>query len=390
LVGTHEDGHSVSGNVAYSPMASQFIFTVCQVGAEPTLKKEITRVHPELRFAFSRPGFVTFKSENPLEADFELNSVFARAYGLSLGKSDLGTLETLVKDTAQVLQDYQKYNEKSGKLRLHIWERDQHKPGEEPKDFKPGAWKAAVFTKIKQMPEYSELFADGAEARPGEMVLDLVAVEEDQIWAGAHIHTEFHPRWPGGAPPIALPPEAPSRAFLKLEEALLWSEISVRPEDVAVEIGSAPGGASYALLKRGLNVVGIDPAEMDPRVLAFGEDRFFHMKQTIASTRREDLPDLVQWLLLDMNVAPSITLFQVDRLQARMRSTLLGVLLTIKLNEWKTADEIPDMLAHIKAMGMEEVRATQLATNKQEIFVYGLTRRGLGRKQSQFNQPRQK
>jgi 23S rRNA (cytidine2498-2'-O)-methyltransferase len=377
----------VSGNVAYSVMASQFIFTVCQVGAEAVLKKEIARNHPELRFAFSRPGFVTFKSEKPLAADIELNSLFARAYGLSLGKSDLGAVEKLVTDTAQVLQDLK---EKSGKLRLHIWERDQHKPGEEPKDFQPGVWKAAVFNKIKLMPEFGDLFADGAEARPGEMVLDLVVVEENQIWAGGHVHTENHPRWPGGAPAISLPPEAPSRAYLKLEEALLWSDISVKPEDIAVEIGSAPGGASYALLKRGLNVVGIDPGEMDPRVLAFGEDRFFHMKQTVASTRREDLPDIVHWLLLDMNVAPNITLYQIDRLQARMKSTLLGVLLTIKLNEWKIADEIPDMLEHIRAMGMEEVRATQLATNKQEIFIYGLTRRGLGRKQSQFNSMRKR
>lgn len=370
--------------------SSPFLFTVCQVGAEPALKKEITRDYPGLRFAFSRPGFITFKSESPLAADFELKSVFARAYGLSLGKGDFASVEQLVLDAIKTLQDANTDSTSNGgraarsKLRLHVWERDQHKPGEEPKDFQPGAWKATLFGKLKQMPEFASLFLEGAEACPGELVLDVIAVDENQVWIGAHVHTQAHARWPGGAPPIALPPEAPSRAYLKLEEALHWSEISVRAEDIAVEIGSAPGGASYALLKRGLHVVGIDPGEMDPRVLAFGEDRFFHMKQPVASVRREDLPDIVHWLLLDMNVAPNITLYQIDRLQARMKSSLLGVLLTVKLNEWKMADEIPQYLEHIRAMGMKDVGATQLATNKQEIFVYGLTAKGLTRKQSQF------
>ena len=37
----------------------------------------------------------------------------------------------------------------------------------------------------------------------------------------------------------------------------------------AVELGSAPGGASFALLERGLHVHGVDPGAMDPRVLAY-------------------------------------------------------------------------------------------------------------------------
>src|SRR6185437_10545251 len=142
-----------------------------------------------LRFAFSRPGFITFKSEKPLALDFELDSVFARAYGLSLGKSGLAEVEKLILDTTHPIS-----SGNPGKLRLHIWERDQHKPGEEPKDFKPGAWKAAVFAKVKQMPEFASLFLDGAEARPGETVLDLVSVEENQVWIGAHLHNESHAR----------------------------------------------------------------------------------------------------------------------------------------------------------------------------------------------------
>ncbi len=64
-----------------------FLFVTCQVGAEPALKKELAREHPDLKFAYSRPGFVTFKREgSPLTPEFFLKSVFARTFGLSLEK----------------------------------------------------------------------------------------------------------------------------------------------------------------------------------------------------------------------------------------------------------------------------------------------------------------
>ena len=58
---------------------SPFLFTVCQVGAEAALKQEVAREHPELKFAFSRPGFITFKNDSGvLPLHFELRSVFAQ------------------------------------------------------------------------------------------------------------------------------------------------------------------------------------------------------------------------------------------------------------------------------------------------------------------------
>ncbi|WP_446915063.1 hypothetical protein, partial [Klebsiella pneumoniae] len=65
-----------------------FLFVTCQVGAEPALKRELARNWPELRFAYSRPGFLTFKlpPEHPLSQRLELRSIFARTAGYSLGK----------------------------------------------------------------------------------------------------------------------------------------------------------------------------------------------------------------------------------------------------------------------------------------------------------------
>src|SRR5262245_21408568 len=65
-----------------------FVFTTCQIGAEPALKDEVSRAWPLLRFAFSRPGFLTFKVApgKKLPEDFASSLVFARAAGFCLGK----------------------------------------------------------------------------------------------------------------------------------------------------------------------------------------------------------------------------------------------------------------------------------------------------------------
>jgi hypothetical protein len=121
---------------------------------------------------------------------------------------------------------------------------------------------------------------------------------------------------------------------------------------------------------------------MDPRVLAFegpGGARVHHLPVKVATLRWEDLPERVDWLLVDMNVEPRVSLFAVDRLATRMRDTLSGVVLTIKLNQWRMAEEIPLMLEHVRAMGMARAVAAQLSSNRQEILIYGLTPRGLAR-----------
>lgn len=355
-----------------SKFEASFLFVTCQVGAEPALKSEISREHPSLKFAYSKPGFLTFKQTgDSLGLDFELRSVFARSYGLSIGRVKLSELSKL----PEIIQNLLTTGAKK-KLRLHIWERDFYAPGEEPKGFQNGVLAQKWEKSVRE--QFSEFFENQAQATPDDLVMDLIILEEDLAWVGSHLHSSAHSPWPGGRPPLTLPKEAPSRAYLKLEESLVWSGTKLRRGDTAVEIGSAPGGASFALIERGLNVVGIDPAKMAPYFLQ--QTRFQHIQKPVADVLREDLPEHIQWFLLDMNVEPRISLFAVDRLVSRMRSTLLGIFLTIKLNDWKIADQIPSMIDHVRAMGMVRIKAAQLSSCRQEIMIFGLTRRGLSRK----------
>ena len=70
--------------------ASSFLFTTCQAGAEKLLKVELERTHPEMRFAFSRPGLVTFKNastDGVVSPSVSIGASFARTYGASVGQA---------------------------------------------------------------------------------------------------------------------------------------------------------------------------------------------------------------------------------------------------------------------------------------------------------------
>ena len=125
-------------------------------------------------------------------------------------------------------------------------------------------------------------------------VFDVVMVEPNQWWFGFHYATTPALRWPGGVPLIDHQVDCVSRAYLKLQEALLWSGIGIKPEDNCLEIGSAPGGGCQLLLEKGARVLAVDPAEMDPEILA--HDYLTHLKcrgRDVKKTRPAGYPLVV-------------------------------------------------------------------------------------------------
>lgn len=363
--------------------ASRFLFAACQTGAERAIKHELARQWPDFRFAFSRPGFITFRlpEGHELRDDFDLRSVFARTFGLSLGKVDgqiaeqnAGTLWSMAADRKV---DH-----------VHVWQRDVGLPGE--KGFEPGVTSLAA--------EVGRIIADrrpaamsnrslpvNLVARSGDHVLDCILVEPDQWWIGCHRATTLPTRWPGGTPKIDLPPHAVSRAYLKMREALLWSRFPISAGDHCVELGSSPGGSCQALLDRGLIVTGIDPADMDEALVA--DPNFTHVKARGADLKRREFSSM-KWLMADSNVAPRHTLDTVENIVTNRRVNVRGVLLTLKLPDWKLAESIPEYVERIRSWGYQYVRARQLAYNRQEICVAALRRRQMRRQPSQGRRSR--
>ncbi len=82
--------------------------------------------------------------------------------------------------------------------------------------------------------------------------------------------------WPMGIPRLKFPREAPSRSTLKLEEAWhtfipreQWDE-RLSGDMTGVDLGAAPGGWTYQLVKRGMLVTAIDNGPMAESLMDTG------------------------------------------------------------------------------------------------------------------------
>lgn len=112
----------------------------------------------------------------------------------------------------------------------------------------------------------------------------------------------------------------------------------MQPGDTDVEIGSVPGGACGYLLELGMNVIGIDPAEMDERIM--NHPHFKHLRARAGDlARREFSP--AKWLLTDFNIKPDKTLTTNQNIISHRQCQLEGLLLTLKLGDYEVAKNIP-------------------------------------------------
>jgi len=404
---------------------SSFLFASCQAGAEAALKAEVARKWPGFRLAYSRPGFVTFKFSDDAapEPDFDLRSTFARSYGLSLGRIDGTCAETMAAELWRLAGD-RTFDD------LHVWQRDRAAPGE--RGFEPGRTALAddigrIIAAARPKPDAATqaaaaLLSDesssgtegssepgssvsgsaapgsatpgsatpgvaaadaerhplriNAKSKPGRHVLDCVLVEPNEWWVGWHKAASLPSRWPGGVYPLREPPTMITRAYRKMAEALAWSQLPIAPGHHCAELGCAPGGASQALLERGLHVLGIDPADMHEEILA--DPNFVHFRMRAMDVKRREFAG-TRWLFADANVAPQHTLDAVGSIVTHADVHIRGLVLMLKLPDWSLAESISSYVDQVRSWGYAYVRTRQLSFNRQEICLAALRTRSMRR-----------
>jgi 23S rRNA (cytidine2498-2'-O)-methyltransferase len=339
---------------------ADFVFATCLPGVEPALKIELARTRPELRLAYSRPGLVTFKSARTVSPDDTPGSVFAHVWGRSIGAASDPASAAL-----QVAAE--------GATRVHAFAREPASavdlaPGL-ASGLAPGLASGLASGPAAWLAPWQAL-GPGGPAQPGELVLDVIVAPDEPAWLGVHRHGRFHLPHPGGAVPVEVPPDAPSRAYAKIEEAIAWAGLPIAAGHVALEIGAAPGGAAFALARRGVEVWAVDPGELAANVRAL--PGVHHVAKKVGALRWEELPARVDWLLLDVNLAPQVALHEVARLMPRLRLTLRGAVFTLKLNEWTFVAELPVLVERIRQMGWPDVRMRHLPSNRREVCAVAL------------------
>ena len=303
------------------PIDSEYLFALTNPGSEKALKLEVETSGLGWRLSYQRRGFVTFKSDRPFSlSDLEANLACARRLCLSLGKS--ATREEAVSRAgeAEII-----HHARFAERKMQGVEGDH--AGNRPTRRHRGGTRAGG-------------------------ILDRSSTATRR----------FSARIRRAMPGSKCPPDSPSRAWLKLEEATRFFDLKFTPRDIVVELGCAPGGVVLALLNRGVSVIGVDPAKMADVVMASAitdanaapTDRpwFFHSRKPAALTSKRDLGQGVTWFMSDMNQSPEVVLKECARF-CKMAPSIRGVLITLKLTDLLQVGEKPSWFAALKAMGFK-------------------------------------
>jgi 23S rRNA C2498 (ribose-2'-O)-methylase RlmM len=270
---------------------NQFYYFICNIGSEAFLKAEIKAFYPQLRFAFSAAGFLTFKVMEALPVDF--SPVFTRHFGEYIARGTLQEMEKL------------KTNE-----------------------------------------------------------FEIIEVSETVSYLGRPLS-----RFKLHYPEYVLPDNAPSRAYLKILEAADRANVNFVAGERALEIGASPGGACFALLSKGLNVIGVDTGVMAQ--VCLDNPNFLHYQKSIQHFDPKYIMDKIDWLLVDMNLAPEATLHEIEKIIVIHGHNLKGVFLTLKMTKIGLVERLPFYKKLAKRMGIEVEFMTQLPSHKQEFLLFG-------------------
>jgi 23S rRNA (cytidine2498-2'-O)-methyltransferase len=330
-----------------SRYSSEFIFVLCNSGAEKALKLEVVSMGLPWRFSYQKKGFVAFKADtnNGIFNENSLNVqvAFARRICLSLGKA------STAEDAEQLI------------------------------------FKAAGKNSLIHRARYYDHKMEGINSVPGmlidkpsagESVGTIVELAPNEFFAGLHIHSPLVSSYPAGDSGIVMPENAPSRAWLKLEEAVRFFNISLTKKDIVVEVGCAPGGVVLALLDRGIPVIGVDPAKMADVVTAYqipdryetpvGKPWFYHCRKPAALASKKDLGQGVSWFMSDMNQSPEIIIKECVRF-ASMAPGIRNALMTLKLTDLSQVVEKGKWFEMLKSGGFNKMRLQSLSVNHREL-----------------------
>jgi len=99
-----------------------------------------------------------------------------------------------------------------------------------------------------------------------QVIVSLLCTME-KAYLGISLTTDNLSDWPGGARHFAHLPEQISRSEFKLLEALEVFGVTIPSQGLALDLGAAPGGWTRMLLETGMQVVAVDPAKLDARLL---------------------------------------------------------------------------------------------------------------------------
>lgn len=180
--------------------------------------------------------------------------------------------------------------------------------------------------------------------------------------------------WPGGVLRLKMPREAPSRSTLKLDEAFqtfLTAEERtrwLRTGLTAVDLGAAPGGWTWQLVRHGLHVTAVDNGAMSAALMATGQVE--HLREDGFRYRP---PRPVEWLVCDMVEQPQrvAALVAAWLVRGDCRRAIFNLKLPMKKRLGMVQENLVAVRAALDGAGLRyTLRCRQLYHDREEVTAY--------------------
>lgn len=261
------------------------------------MKKEVLTRLPECKFAFSSPGFLTFKTFQ-LKAAFQCESW---AYALEWGEC----LELIKKEADFSVETSKAQIEELG-----------------------DAYKAVLIPKKGSSYPFTHL-------------------EEERA-------------------------DIPSRTYYKMAQAHEYLQLpeQLPDEQLVLELGSAPGGTAYFWLERKQRVIGVDPGDMDPRLL--DNTDFRHIKRSVQYLKDIDFTtfekEKVTLITVDMNLKSYQSVKETLRV-SELFPVLETLLLTIKTPRIDEVENLGELVRKVEKAGFSSIEFRALPAHRKETLL---------------------
>ena len=196
-----------------------------------------------------------------------------------------------------------------------------------------------------------------------------VTLTPTEAFLGLSLTHENLSDWAGGERRFKREEGQISRAEFKLLEALEVFGLELPTEGLALDMGAAPGGWTRILAGRGLRVIAVDPAELDPRVLApmypSALPSVTHIRTIVENylSAREPFDLILNDMRMDARDSARVMLMAEKFLKPKGFAVM-----TLKLPE-RGMGEVARAALRILGSGYSILGARQLFHNRDEVTV---------------------
>jgi len=166
---------------------------------------------------------------------------------------------------------------------------------------------------------------------------------------------------------------APSRSHMKVEEAFMRMAEHPVPGQSVIDLGAAPGGWTYAFLKRGCHVTAVDsgPLRLPDEQEGWGTVQHLRSDGITFAPKAHQIP--VDWMVSDMLIPPGVALGLLRKWVSKKWAKRM--VCNIKIPQQNPFVAIAPIIEFLEEQKAWNFKIRQFYHDRREVTITGIARK---------------